>query len=980
MTAPRANGNYAIIYNVDLISYLSTATKNINFMPIPQLRPKSSGSWRDYHKKPAQRPTGKRGPSYYLPSQRKPKKPKNLKGLFRRFLPTILILGTLFLIFAFIYTAWVSRDLPNPNHLIEREVAQSTKIYDRTGEHVLYEVSGDEKRTLISLEDVPDYVKQATIALEDKNFYKHGAFSVWAMFRTAITNVLFRRSAGGSTLTQQFIKNAVLTPEKTISRKVKELVLSYRLEKKFSKDEILQMYLNEIPYGSNAYGVEAASQKYFGKSVKEVSLAEAALLAAIVQRPSYYSPYGSNKDLLLGRKDYVLTLMAEQGYISEEERDFAKEEEINFASPETNIKAPHFVMYIKSLLSEKFGEKTIEQGGLKIYTTLDLYKQEIAEEVIKTRTENYEENFGASNAALVALDPKTGEILAMVGSRDYFNDEIDGQVNVTMRPRQPGSSMKPIVYAALFERGYTPDTILYDVNTNFSTNPSDPYAPKNYGGKEHGPVTIRQALAGSLNLPAVKAIYLADINNVLELTDKLGYTTLYDRSRFGLSLVLGGGEVKMVEHVNAYSAFARDGQINSIAGILKIEDKDGRIIEEYKPEEKKVLDPQVARMINSILSDNSARAFIFGENNPLTLGDRAVAAKTGTTNDYHDAWTVGYTPSLVAGVWVGNNNNDAMKGAADGSILAAPIWRDFMSRVLGDTPKETFRAPDDYQTGKDILDGRMPVETIVFSPELGVIEEKNIPSHHSILYYIDRADPRGPAPSDPSVDPQFSLWEEGIKAWVEKNDPEAILLAANRDPANQPTVKILFPSANQTISSPSIEILAEIQAPRGLSRTEYYLNGNLWETRWGEVSSLIKNVDILANGYHSLRVRACDDQENCGEESVNFNLLIKNNPAGTGKNSISLGGLPSGSAVKEIDFPLSFYLSVEQPEKTARIKLLAENGAEKIIIKNLLGPFSENINSSWTDYPPTGIYDVSAELYGWNGEQIKSNEIKIIAD
>ncbi|MFA5754704.1 MAG: transglycosylase domain-containing protein, partial [Patescibacteria group bacterium] len=545
-------------------------------MPIPQLKTKKRNPWQDYR--------ASRGIKSSSTNQR-----HRRKKLIAFLIPRILGLGVILGIIAAIYIVIISRSLPNPNQLIEREVAQSTKIYDRTGENILYEISGDEKRTLVTLQEIPDYVKQATISIEDKNFYKHGGFSLWAMFRTMVTNVIYRRSAGGSTLTQQFVKNAVLTPEKTISRTIKELILSYRLEKKFSKKEILQMYLNEIPYGSNAYGVEAASQKYFGKGVKDVSLSEAAILAAIVQVPSRYSPYGPNKDILLGRKDYVLDLMSEQGYISESERDAAKSQEITFKGPETNITAPHFVMYIKGILADKYGEKMVEQEGLKIYTTLDLFKQKIAEETIAERTENYPEKYGANNAALVAIDPKTGQILAMVGSRDYFNDEIDGQVNVTDRPRQPGSSMKPIVYAALFEKGYTPDTILYDVLTNFSTNSAQPYQPHNYSGQEIGPVTIRKALAGSLNIPAVKAIYLANINNVIDLAENLGYSTLYPRSRFGLSLVLGGGEVKLLEHANAYSAFARDGQLSPIVSILKVEDKDGKIIEEYQPSDKKAL-------------------------------------------------------------------------------------------------------------------------------------------------------------------------------------------------------------------------------------------------------------------------------------------------------------------------------------------------------------------------------------------------------
>lgn len=939
-------------------------------MPIPQLKRKSY-VWADRHP---------------YRSQKSPNNNKK-KLLLRQLIKPVLLFGIFCLIFAVIYVFLVSRNLPNPNQLMTREVAQSTKIYDRTGENILYEISGNQRRTLVALKDIPDYVKQATVAIEDKNFYKHGAFSVWSMVRTAITNVIFNRSAGGSTLTQQFIKNAVLTNEKTITRKVKELVLSYRLEKKFSKDEILQMYLNEIPYGSNAYGVEAASQKYFGKNVKDVSLSEAAILAAIVQVPSRYSPYGPNKDILLGRKDYVLNLMAEQGYISEAERDAAKTQEIKFKGPETNITAPHFVMYIKDILADKYGEKMVEQEGLKIYTTLDLYKQQAAEEAIADRTKDYPEKYGANNAALVAIDPKTGQILAMVGSRDYFDDSIDGQVNVATRPRQPGSSMKPLVYATLFDKGYTPDTILYDVVTNFSTDPSNPYTPHDYSGKELGPVTIRQALAGSLNVPAVKAIYLADVNTVIDSAENLGYTTLYPRSRFGLSLVLGGGEVKLLEHVNAYSAFARDGQISPIVSILKVEDKNGKILEEYQPSEKKALNSKVVRMINSILSDNEARTYVFGAKNFLTLGSRPVAAKTGTTNDFKDAWTIGYTPSLVAGVWVGNSDSKSMSGKADGSVLAAPIWHDFMAKVLGDTPAETFKAPDDYKTGKPILDGIIPAETTPVdittglpassSTPLELIGQKTGPAYHSILYYVDKNDPLGPAPVNPAQDPQFNLWENAVKKWAEKNATSTSIISGSSASANKPMIRIVAPLANQPITSDNLEVRVEAAAANGISRIEYYLNGNLWQTIAG-TAPFSQSISFLNNGFHTLKAVVCDNAENCNEASVDFNLNIKNNPVSSNKSSIELGGPASGANINSGSFPLSLNLKISKPERTASINVFIKNATNGSLtnLKDINNP-SASTEIFWETPPPAGKYLLYAQLNDWNGNMVKSNELEV---
>lgn len=819
---------------------------------------------------------------------RKNQSPKKKKiKLKNKIIVALVLLASLGLLSAFIVVAWVSRDLPNPNQLIDREVAQSTKIYDRSGEHILYEIHGEEKRTLISLNEIPENIKNATVAIEDKNFYKHGGFSVWAMLRTAVTNVIYNRKAGGSTLTQQFVKNAILSSEKSYIRKIKELILAQRIEKKFSKDEILQMYLNEIPYGSNAYGIEAASQKFFGKSVKDINLAESALLAALPQAPSRYSPYGPNQDILMGRKDYVLDVMTEQGYISNAERDAAKSYQIVFQRAETSITAPHFVMMVKDILAEKYGENEVERGGLKIYTTIDWDKQKIAEEVIKEKTENYEEKYHANNAALVAIDPKTGQILSMVGSRDYFNDEIDGQVNVVDRPRQPGSSMKPMVYASLFERGYTPNTKLYDVVTNFSTDTGTPYIPHDYSDKEYGPISIRQALAGSLNIPAVKAIYLAGIDKVLNLADNLGYTTLSDRSRFGLSLVLGGGEVKMMEHVNAYSAFAREGKVNQLALILKIEDKNGNILEEYKSKESRALTTKAAQMINSILTDNEARTYIFGSKNWLTLSDRAVAAKTGTTNDYKDAWTIGYTPSLVAGVWVGNTDSSKMKSGADGSIVAAPIWNEFMKRSLTGTPVESFNPWPEEETGKAAIDGTIQyVKKLIINKETRLPADSSTPdelkeeievfNHHSILYYINKEDPLGPEPENPADDPQFNSWEEAIKRWAKENNQLSTDDLINNSelikPENQPIIDIISPIEGSVINQKILKIKVSASAPRGVKTIKYQLNGATLPGL-GADAEIDVSLEGLENGYQKIKVIACDDVGNCKTSETNFNLV-----------------------------------------------------------------------------------------------------------
>lgn len=916
---------------------------------------------------------------------------KNKKPLKINLAKTIFVGLLALFVFGYAGYLWLTHDLPDPNRLIERQVAQSTKIYDRTGETILYEIHGDQKRTMISLKDVPDNLKNATISIEDKDFYKHGGFSLWAIFRTLVTDVLFGKRAGGSTLTQQFIKNSVLTNEKTITRKIKEIILAYRLEKKFSKDEILQMYFNEIPYGSTAYGVEAASQKYFGKSARDLNLAESAVLAAIPQAPSRYSPYGPNKDILLARQKYVIDLMVKYGYASKTQAEEAKNFKLVFRPQTDNITAPHFVMYVKEILADKYGEKTVEQGGLKIYTTLDLYKQKIAEEVINEKAPGNEKKYQATNAALVSLDPKNGQVLAMVGSRDYFNDDIDGQVNVAMQPRQPGSSFKPIVYTAAFIKGYTPETVLYDVVTNFSTDPAKPYEPHNYDSKEHGPVTMKQALAGSLNIPAVKTIYLAGIDNVISLAQNLGYTTLNDKNRFGLSLVLGGGEVKLLEHANAFSAFAREGVKHPLAVILKVEDKDGKILEEFKNQDEKVLEPNIARLTNSILSDNSARAYVFGENNSLTLGSRPVAAKTGTTNDYRDAWTIGYTPSIVTGVWVGNNNNKEMKRGADGSVVAAPIWHDYMNKILGNTPIEYFNAPDNKPTGKPVLDGVINPDATVkidkfsgllaneFTPQ-SAIAEKQFNQVHDILYYVNKDDPRGPAPVDPKSDPQFDLWENAVLGWAKKQGIVNAAAPTEYDnvhrPEFNPVISIDSPSNNQTLTDQLLNVQISATAPRGISRAEYYIDGYLFSTSAAYPFNLNKSVSFLSNGFHNLTVRVCDNVDNCSEQKIEFNLTKNSRPKIT-KISVALTQPGAATSIIKYDFPLQLKAAITNPEQVAGVTFYFKDssGQAQPIAQ---GQITDKVaQAQMTNILAPGAYKFYAEARGWYGQSAISDEVPV---
>lgn len=711
------------------------------------------------------------------------KSPK--KPLFRKILKFLIyaaIIGVVFVVGLF---AYFYKDLPSPGKVNERFVVESTKIYDRTGQHLLYEIHGEEKRTLIPFSEMPDSVKYATIALEDKDFYTHSGIKFVSIARAALADI-FQGSAaqGGSTITQQFVKNSILTREKTFTRKIKEVILSIELEQKFTKNAILEMYLNEIPYGSNAYGIEAASLTYFGKNAKDLTLDEAALLAVLPKAPTYYSPYGSNLEDLKARQEMALKKMYEQGYITEQQyKDAASVDVLSKISPfREKIDAPHFVMYIKEYLENRYGKQATEEEGLRVFTTLDWDKQQAAEKAVKDGADSNTKKYFATNASLVAIDPKTGQILAMVGSKDYFDKTIDGQVNVSTRDRQPGSSFKPYVYLTAFEKGYTPDTILWDVDTNFSTDSGKDYKPKNYDGKNRGPVQMKSALAMSLNVPAVETLYLAGVKESIGMARRLGITTLQDPAKLGLSLVLGGGEVKLLDHVSAFGTLATGGIKHGKTAILKIETNQGNILEEYKQTSgDRVVDEKYVAALDSIMSDNNLRAPVFGSNNPLRFDNRPVAAKTGTTNEWRDGWTIGYTPSLVAGVWAGNNNNAIMKPGADGIYVAAPIWRAFMDQALKNMPVEKFPKYEKEATGKAILDGTMAVEEEIkvckmdndkyclandSCPE-NKEKKRKFAGGHSILYYVNKDDPRGDAPKKPELDPQFNAWEKAVRNWLE---------------------------------------------------------------------------------------------------------------------------------------------------------------------------------------------------------------------
>lgn len=824
-----------------------------------------------------------------------------------------LLAGVFIVIFLFVVGAWnmysLLRGLPRPERITERAVVESTKIYDRTGKVLLYEIHGEEKRTIIPLSEIPPRINRATLAAEDINFYQHGALDFKGILRALFKNVVRGDiTQGGSTITQQLVKNSILTGERTLTRKLKEVVLALLLETKYSKDEIFALYLNQIPYGSNAYGIAAAAQTYFAKTPAELSLAEAATLAALPRAPTYYSPHGSHKEELLKRKNWILGRMAEAGFISSADKDRALRERLSFAPPRQSIRAPHFVMYVREYLNDKYGEEFVERGGLKVTTTLDWQLQEEAEKIIKEGAEKNEGLVKAANAALVALDPQTGEILSMVGSKDYLaspypdecapgiNCRFDPHVNVTTRPRQPGSAFKPFVYATAFKKGYTPETVLFDVPTEFNPlcNPDgspgpavkeekDCYHPQNYDETFRGPVSLRQAIAQSLNLPSVKLLYLAGVTDSIKTAQDLGITTLTEPDRYGLSLVLGGAEVTLLEMTSAFGVFAQDGVLRPKTAILRIENSRGTILEEKKESSLPVLDTEVARTINDVLSDNDARVPVFNQYSSLYFPGRRVAAKTGTTQDSRDAWVIGYAPSIAVGVWVGNNDNSPMQRSSLSVMVAGPLWHQFLVSALNSRPPEEFTPPASRTSEKPVLRGNYrsgPVIKIdkisrklatAYTP-VELIEEMGAGEIESILTLIKKEDPAGPPPDDPTTDPQYKNWSAGIRQWLDLHKLPLAEPPREFDtihaPDKRPRIEFVLPAPDKqkNISSITTTIISFFQ----LREVSLFIDDELIDSR---TSSIVSPITFplgtpLPAGTHKVRVSAYDIVGNTATKEI----------------------------------------------------------------------------------------------------------------
>lgn len=656
-----------------------------------------------------------------------------------------LLFGVITLVILFL---WYGKDLPTPGKLTASNLPQSTRILDRGGT-VLYDIYSEQNRSYVALSEIPKTLQLATIAIEDQDFYTNEGFSVSGYLRALRDVLLLKGLTGASTLTQQLVKNALLTSERSIPRKIKEFILAVEVDRRYKKDQILELYLNVAPYGGTSVGVETASESYFGRKAKDLTLLESAVLAGFPQLPSYYSPYGPNPKAYINRTKDVLRRMREDGYISKKQEDEAVKAlpNVKFLKKSQTIKAPHFSFYVKDLLIKQFGEGVVEQAGLQVTTTLDYELQNKAEEIVEEEVLNAR-TLKVGNGASVVLDPQTGEILAMVGSRDFFATDsasaanskqkvsFDGQFNViTQALRQPGSSIKPVMYATALEKGYTASTLIMDTKTVFPNQGEKDYSPVNYDGKYHGPVQTRFTLGSSLNLPAVKMLAQIGIKNMLVTARDIGLTTLAPTDenikRFGLAITLGGGEVKPLDLAVSYAVFANGGYKVEPIAILKVTDRNGKVLYENKDvSKKKVLSEEVAFIISDILADNNARLLTFGENSYLNIRGRTISVKTGTTDDKRDNWTVGWTPHILAATWVGNNDNSPMGNVASGVTGAAPIWRRVILEALKNKPNESLKQPENViSLTIDAYGGGSPVDGRPTRSE----------------YFIKGTEPQGPA-------------------------------------------------------------------------------------------------------------------------------------------------------------------------------------------------------------------------------------------
>lgn len=815
-----------------------------------------------------------------------------------KILTAVLVLLVVGFVSVLVIFAWFSKDLPTPAEVVRRE-GYSSRVYDRNGQ-VLYDLFDDEKRVPVTWEDLPQYLKQATIAIEDKSFYEHSGFDPLTPLRMAKNIITRGRLIGGSTLTQQLVKNVLLTSERTVIRKIKEFILAVQIEKKYTKDEILLMYLNEAPYGGPIWGVGPAAEKYFGKEVSEMNLAESVILAGLPQRPSVYSPYSSTPKAYVERSKDVLNRMKEDGYISSE---LAKEtlteiENYDFQSKNSDIKAAHFVFWVREMLAERYGEDVVSGAGLQITTSLDWSIQEEVEKIVLEEVDKAKD-LGISNGAAVVIDPRDGQVLAMVGSKDYFSEEIDGQFNVAAQGlRQPGSAIKPVTYLAAIKKGYTASSMIMDSPVTFpGVAGQKDYEPKNYDGKYHGPMSLREALANSINTTAVKTLARVGVKDMLSLAYDMGISTLEptgeNLSRFGLAVTLGGAEVKMTELAGAYSAFANGGKKVNLQPILKVEDRNGRILEEYKPVDlKQVITAQEAFLISNILSDNQARSMTFGAVSGLIIPNYQVAVKTGTTNDKRDNWAIGWTPNLLSVVWVGNNDNSPMGRVASGVSGATPIWKRIMVSQVGKRDKQDFPIPSgivnievDKLSGYKAHDG-FPSRTEYFIQ--GTEDRGADPIHLKLKVCKNGQGLATPqdvsrndydekeyiklAEDDPVSLDGVNRWQEGINWWISQQADQNIYNPPGSYCREDGGVGVRFSTpGNEATVGNSFDVKIETTSDVKITKVELFVDGEskkVWEERPFETNL------SLENGTYKLKAKATNKDGQSSETEIRIGVNL----------------------------------------------------------------------------------------------------------
>ncbi len=808
-----------------------------------------------------------------------------------------IVLIVIGFIASFAAFAWFAKDLPSPGKLAQT-AGNSTVFYDREGK-ILYEIYKDKNRVPVAIGDMAQYFKDATVSVEDKDFYQHKGISERGIIR-AFINLLLKRgiSGGGSTITQQLIKNTLLDPRQTASRKIKEIILAGEVERRYTKEQILEMYLNDAPYGGNFYGIGSAAKGYFGKEPKDLTLAESAFLAGLPQSPSHYSPFIGDEKAGKSRAKDVLRRMREDGKITKDQETKAGKQidAMRFTTPKLAINAPHFVFYVKDLIEKEYGSKMLDQG-LKIKTTLSLDVQKTVQDIISDEIGKLED-YNVGNGAAVVMDSKTGEILAMVGSYDYYNEKY-GKFNAALGSRQPGSTLKPIAYTLAFEKGYTPATVLLDVKTSFPDQGGKEYTPVNYNGKFNGPIQLRFALGNSLNIPAVKLLSMIGIHDFLAKADALGLHTLAptdaNMARFGLSIVLGGGEVRLLDLTSAYSAFARGGTAVDPEPIDEVKDFNNKIIyKSVSSKEKRVFSPEVSFLTSHILSDNNARAEEFGLNSYLNVPGKTVAVKTGTTDDKRDNWAIGYTNDITVGVWAGNNDNTPMNPKiASGATGASSIWYRIMNQLLkkygdgikekpdkvkavtidsylGGLPKDSSKTRAEY-----FLEGTEPKDISPFYKTLKISKANGKLANdiESKLGQYDSKDFIIFTESDPVSTDGKNRWQEAIDAWVKDQKDDKFHPPTETSDASSDTVvvSIKSPNGSSTVNSNSVELRAKISSVAPIKNVKMYINGNEIKNLDGDNKEPTETVN-LSDGVYDFKVVARNDKDKTGDSTIRFGV------------------------------------------------------------------------------------------------------------